>query len=124
MSLHSTYFGSSGLAQLLRTQGESIELLPKNGDPAQMTALVSSEESSIERDDRGRKVLRKPKFTITKDPASAFGGADDPQVNASVIWSEVEYAVKVRQDCGTHWELLCEFIGRSERSRAGLRAHD
>jgi hypothetical protein len=125
MSLHSTYFGSAGIGQLLRAQGEPIELAPKNGDADTMTALVASEESDAQvSDERGRKNIRKRKFTITKDPTSEFGGAVDPQENAVVTYATIDYAVRSRQDCGDYWELLCEFIGRSERTRGGLRAQE
>lgn len=120
MSLHATFMAAAGIGGLLRAQGEAIEITPKGGQPAPMTALVGNEEAQILNDDRGRKTKRVRTFTITKNPAGEFGGMEDPQENAVVTYDVVDYALKSRKDGVSYWELECDLVGRSERSH-GLR---
>lgn len=116
MSVHSTYFGSAGVHALFRTHGEAVELIERGEEPESMTAIPGPEES-VERKDAGgagreRQMVRGRKFTITKDPDGEFGGAEDPQENATLIHQEVEYAVNSRHDAGDVWELMCRRVVR------------
>lgn len=115
---------AAGIAGLLRAQGEAITITPKNGADANMTAIVETERSRIVADGRGQTTKRTRKILITKDPAGEFGGMADPQENAVVLYGTTEYAVSSRQDAGSYWELECDFVGRKDRTRPGLRQKD
>jgi hypothetical protein len=111
----------AGISLLFRTQGQAVELVEKGEQPAGMTAVLEPESSVNRKDSSGWAVVRERKVTITKDPAGEFGGAEDPQENATLYVGDVQYAVTARHDAGEAWELVCRRIGRRERSRPGLR---
>lgn len=124
MALHDTYMRAAGIDGLLRGQGESVTITPKRGQPLAMTALVGAESSREVQDERGKRRVRTRTFTITKNPDSEFGGMEDPQENAVLEYDGTDYAVSHRQDGVSYWELVCDLVGRSERSRRGLRTRE
>src|SRR4051812_40748812 len=98
MSLHATFMAAAGIGGLLRAQGETIEITPKNDQPVSMTALVEVETTRIVKDRQGERTVRSRKFSITKDPAGEFGGMADPQENSVLTYAGVDYAVGERMD--------------------------
>lgn len=124
MPLHQTLFAAAGLEQVLRAQGESIDYTAKHGQPVSLTALVGPEQSKQLSDSRGKKVVRMRAISVTKNEAGPFGGLADPQENAVITYAGSDYALSERHDGGTFWQLVTNFIGRSERSRPGLRARE
>ena len=121
MSLHATFMAAAGIGGLLRAQGEAIEITPKNSQSVSMTALVGVETVRTAKDRQGERQVRSRTVTITKDPEGEFGGMEDPQENAVLTYAGTDYSVGERADGVGYWELTCDFVGRRERSKPGLR---
>lgn len=107
----------------LAGSGEVVTYLDPNVDDVELIAILGDEEADADVvDGDGKSVRHMRTVTISRDPASGYGGVANPGEHASVEIDGETWAIASVESKDTNLATLrCVRQPRTERSRQGYR---